>query len=242
MIPARLGSTRLPHKPLCLFAGEPLVRVTARRALSLRLADRVVVATDDERVAAAVAPAGVEAVLTDPRHRSGTDRVAEVAQLEPYAGYATILNLQGDEPLMPRAAVRGALDRVWGGDAVGTAAAPLAPEARFDTARVKVVVDETGRALRFSRVYPASGAWACGVEVLQHIGVYAYTRQALVRWAAAPPSAGEAAEGLEQLRPLELGFPVGVARLAHAAPPAIDTERDLADAEALVHHQNRRAV
>lgn len=213
----------------------------ARRALALGVADRVVVATDDERVAAAVQPIGVEAVLTDPRHPSGTDRVAEVAQLKRFREFQTILNLQGDEPLIPRAAVWGALERVRRGDHVGTAAAPLAPGSRLDANRVKVVVDETGRALRFSRVYPASGAWTCGVAILQHIGVYAYTRQALARWTAAAPGALETAEELEQLRPLELGLTVGVARLAQAAPPAIDSERDLAEAQALVYHQSRRA-
>ena len=241
VIPARLGSARLPRKPLCLLAGEPLVRVVARRALDATLADRVVVATDHPDVAAAVAGLEVDAVLTDPAHTCGTERVAEVADRPEYSWADVILNVQGDEPFFPLGGARKVTALVENGRAVGTLGATLTASAAVDPNRVKVVVDGDGRALRFARVLPASAAWQCDVDVLQHIGLYAYTRQALARWASAPSVSEEQEQRLEQLRPLSHGIPIGVARVPAPAPPGIDTEQDLHEAERLLDVESERA-
>jgi len=199
-----------------------------------RVADRVVVAADDPAVADAVAGLAVDAVLTDPAHSCGTERVAEVAELAAYAWADVILNVQGDEPFFPAVGVRAVTSLVESGHPIGTLGATLTPSSALDPNRVKVVVDGDGRALRFARALPASGAWGCDVTVLQHVGLYAYTRRALRRWAAAAPAAEELDERLEQLRPLKEGIPIAVARLAEPAPHGIDTERDLDEAERLL--------
>jgi 3-deoxy-manno-octulosonate cytidylyltransferase (CMP-KDO synthetase) len=232
VIPARLGATRLPEKPLRLLGGEPLIRVVARRALSLELGGPVVVASDDRRVLEAVAPLDVAGVLTG-AHRSGTDRVAEVARRPEFAGADVILNLQGDEPFLPRAAAAGAVSRVLEGDDVGTAAQPLSLEAWRDPRRVKVELDRRGRALRFFRT-PEAPACSHRPPTFHHVGVYAYRPDALARWTALPLTAAEESEGLEQLRPLARGWTIGVATLTAAVPHGIDTEDDLRTAEALL--------
>lgn len=241
VIAARVASTRLPEKPLRLLAGEPLISVVTRRVLALGLDAHVVVATDDDRVIQAVARLGVEAILTSAAHRSGTDRVAEVARQSRFARAQTVLNVQGDEPFFPFAAARGALARVQNGDPVGTAGAPLATSAAADPNRVKVVVDAAGRALRFARLVPQSATLPAQVEVLHHIGIYAYRRQALLRWAAFEPVPAEREEGLEQLRPLTCGIPVGVARIVAPVRGGIDTEDDLADAERQMSRMSQEA-
>jgi 3-deoxy-manno-octulosonate cytidylyltransferase (CMP-KDO synthetase) len=236
VVPARLGSTRLPNKPLLALAGEPLVVRVARRVAGMGVAAAVVVATDADAVAGACRAAGLTAVLTDPGHVSGTDRVAEVAARAGYRAYDVILNVQGDEPLLPEEAVRGALGRVGGGDDIGTAAAPLAPALATDPARVKVVMDARGRALYFSRAPIPWGRDGAAPEpggYWQHVGVYAFGRAALERWRTLAPTPLEEAERLEQLRALEHGMTIGVARLAAPAPPGIDTPEDLERAEAL---------
>ncbi len=194
---------------------------------------RIVVATDDRRILATAAAAGVEAVLTDPRHRSGTERVAEVVALPAYAGTDIVLNLQGDEPFIASEAVHGALGRVHAGDPIGTAAARLPAEKAGDGNRVKVTLDRNGHALAFSRA-PVLARLDEGPGYLQHLGVYAYTRQALLEWVAGPPVAAEQAERLEQLRPLSHGVQIGVAVIAEEARPGIDTEDDVACAEAFL--------
>src|SRR4051812_6880888 len=151
VIPARLGSTRLPNKPLQLLAGEPLITRVIQRVMEHDLTDDLVVATDSRQVAEVAVAAGVRAVLTDPSHLSGTDRVAEVATRPEFASAEIVVNVQGDEPFLPREALAGAIGRVEEGDDVGTAAAPLDPALVADPARVKVVTDSRGRALYFSR-------------------------------------------------------------------------------------------
>lgn len=232
VIPARLGSSRLPGKPLRLLRGEPLVRLVARRALALDLPDAaVMVASDDRRVLEAVADLPVGVWLTDAGHRSGTERVAEVAARAGLEAADVILNVQGDEPFLPREAVVGALGRVEGGDDVGTAAQPLTPEARRSPHRVKVEVDGRGRALRFYRT-PEPPACSVRAAAFQHIGVYAYRASTLARWVGMTPVDEERAEGLEQLRPLRHGLSIGVAVVSAAVPHGIDTEHDLQMAEA----------
>ncbi|HKP28327.1 MAG TPA: 3-deoxy-manno-octulosonate cytidylyltransferase [Gemmatimonadales bacterium] len=234
VIPARLGSTRIPHKPLQLLAGEPLIVRVARHVKEMEAADRVVVATDAEEVAKALSRVDVEVVFTRPDHVSGTDRVAEVAAGRDFQHYDIVVNLQGDEPFMPRAAVSGAIERVHAGDDVGTAAAPLDPGEADDPARVKVVCDVQGRALYFSRARIPH--WRDGSEApprtwWQHLGIYAFHRAALERWTELEPTALETAERLEQLRALQNGFTIGVALLDEPAPAGIDTPDDLRRAE-----------
>jgi 3-deoxy-manno-octulosonate cytidylyltransferase (CMP-KDO synthetase) len=238
VIPARLGSTRLPNKPLQLLAGEPLITRVIQHVVDLGLVEQLVVATDSQMIAQVVERAGVRAVLTHDGHIAGTDRVAEAAGRAEFAGFDVVANVQGDEPFLPRAALAGAIDRVAQGDDIGTAAAPLPPEHAADPSRVKVVTDARGRALYFSRAAiprrreptdPADGLY------WQHLGLYVYTRPALARWVAAPPSPAERAEHLEQLRALHCGLTIGVARLTEPALPGVDTPDDLRRAEAHWH-------
>ncbi len=232
VVPARIGSSRLREKPLCLLGGEPLIRHVCRNVRSWHLDASVVVATDDVRVRNAVVAMGVDAVMTGV-HRCGTERVAEVVARWRSHPVEVVLNVQGDEPFLPRDTVVDVIDRVRAGEPIMTAGAPLSAAARTDRHRVKVVVDGPGgRALRFSRDLPASVVWPCAVEVQLHVGVYAYTRAALARWVALAPTEREMEEGLEQLRPLEYGIPIGVAKCA-AAPLSIDTEMDLQRADVL---------
>ena len=238
VIPARLGSTRLPNKPLQLLAGEPLITRVIQHVVDLGLVEQLVVATDSQMIAQVVERAGVRAVLTHDAHLAGTDRVAEAAGRAEFAGFDVVVNVQGDEPFLPREALAGAIDRVAQGDDIGTAAAPLSPEHAADPSRVKVVTDARGRALYFSRAAiprrreatdPTDGLY------WQHLGLYVYTRPALERWVAAPPSPAERAEHLEQLRALHCSLTIGVARLTEPALPGVDTPDDLRRAEAHWH-------
>jgi 3-deoxy-manno-octulosonate cytidylyltransferase (CMP-KDO synthetase) len=238
VIPARLGSTRLPNKPLQLLAGEPLITRVIQRVLELGLTDELVVATDSPMIAEVVERSRVRAVLTDPGHPTGTDRVAEAAGRAEFGGFDVVANVQGDEPFLSYEALAGALDRVEQGDDIGTAAAPLDPALAGDAGRVNVVMDERGRALYFSRApipYRRDPADAAEGLYWQHIGIYAYARPALERWVAEPPSRAEQAERLEQLRALHCGLRIGVARLDAPAVPGVDTAEDLGRAESHWH-------
>jgi 3-deoxy-manno-octulosonate cytidylyltransferase (CMP-KDO synthetase) len=205
-----------------------LIRRVARRVASFELGMPVVVATDDPRVAAAVSEVpGVTAVLTPPGLRSGTERVAEVLQMPRYAATDVVLNVQGDQPLIPRAALAGALQRVLAGQPIGTAAARLETEAVADPNCVKVAVDRRGYARGFYRQMPPEDLQDARWSWWQHLGVYAYETSALRRWVALPPVPEEAEFQLEQLRPLAHGMDIGVAVLDERAPPAVDTEEDV---------------
>lgn len=235
VVPARVGSTRLPRKPLLPLAGAPMVARVVERVRAVPGADRVVVATDSDEVVQALAPWEVEVVLTATTHESGTDRVAEVAAMPAFAGYDVVVNVQGDEPFLPAEAVQGAIARVQQGDPIGTAAAPLDPALRDDPSRVKVVCDARGRAMYFSRAaipFVRDAADFAVAAWWQHLGVYAYRRDALRDLTALPPTRLEQLERLEQLRALDAGIPIGVALLDRPALPGIDTPDDLAAAEA----------
>jgi len=237
VIPARLGSTRLPNKPLQLLAGEPLIARVVERVLDHRVVDELVVATDSSRVADAIG-GRARSVLTRTSHQTGTDRVAEVAAHPEFAAYDVVLNIQGDEPFIAREALAGALSRVGQGEDIGTAAAPLDPALAADPNRVKVVTDDRGRALYFSRSAVPFRRERDGEEdglYWQHVGVYAYTRKAIERWTTLSPSLAEQAERLEQLRALHHGLSIGVARLEEPVLPGIDTPEDLRRAEAHWH-------
>ena len=234
VIPARLGSTRLPHKPLQLLAGEPLITRVIERALDHGVVAQLVVATDSEKVARVAEQAGARAVLTSSSHPTGTDRVAEVAGLADFAGYEAVVNIQGDEPFLSREALVGALARVEQGDDIGTAAAPLEPSLASDPSRVKVVTDARGKALYFSRAaipFLREGS-ATERTYWQHVGIYAFSGPSIRRWATLSPAPAEEAERLEQLRALHHGMSIGVSRLDEPVLPGIDTAEDLRRAEA----------
>jgi 3-deoxy-manno-octulosonate cytidylyltransferase (CMP-KDO synthetase) len=237
VIPARLGATRLPRKPLRLLGGEPLVVRVHERVMSLAVADVCVVATDHAEVVEACEARGIPVVLTRADHPSGTDRVAEVANRPEFGAFDVLLNVQGDEPFVSHAALRGAVDIVQQGQApIGTAAVPVPVEARERRDVVKVVCTDDGRALYFSRAAipclrePQDAALLAPL-VHQHVGVYAYTRSALQQWVAWAPHPLELVERLEQLRPLAHGLAIGVAHVP-SAEGGIDTEDDLVRANA----------
>jgi 3-deoxy-manno-octulosonate cytidylyltransferase (CMP-KDO synthetase) len=228
VIPARYASTRLPGKPLLDETGRPLIQHVVEAARRASRLGRIIVATDDARIVAAVAAFGGEAVLTRADHATGTDRVAEVAAAIDSA--RIVVNLQGDEP-----EVSGeALDRVVALlDAdpeapMATLATPIRDEAIYrDPACVKVVCSRRGRALYFSRspIPHHRDGRTGGPIALLHLGLYAYRRDFLLRLAELPPSPLEAAEKLEQLRVLEAGHPIAVGVIEERSV-GIDTPED----------------
>src|SRR5687768_2439326 len=238
VIPARIGAMRLPRKPLRLLSGLPLIVRVWQRISQMKVADTVVVATDDETVASTVTQAGADCVMTSPGHTSGTERVAEVAAAPRFRGYETIVNVQGDEPFIGRGAVNGAAEVVASGRfPLGTAASFAGTDILDTPSLVKVVVADDGRAMYFSRapipyMRDAANASRQAERTLQHIGVYAYTRDALEKWVSLPVHPLEEIERLEQLRPLAAGFPMGVAITNEAPASGIDTEDDLERANA----------
>jgi 3-deoxy-manno-octulosonate cytidylyltransferase (CMP-KDO synthetase) len=232
VIPARLAAERLPGKPLRQLGGKPLVEWVARNAERSGVFDALVVATDAQPVADALREAGVRVVMTASDHQSGTSRVAEVAAQPEFRDYGIVVNVQGDEPFLPRAAMQGAVEQVVIGYDIGTAAVPVVGEDVQSPDVVKVVLAENGRALYFSRSPVPYSREGGPLRYWQHLGVYAFTPAALARWMTLQPTAPEQAEQLEQLRPLGHGMTIGVACLTETALPGIDTEEDLRRAEA----------
>jgi 3-deoxy-manno-octulosonate cytidylyltransferase (CMP-KDO synthetase) len=238
VIPARLGSERLERKPLQVLAGRPLIEWVWRRVVRIDVFDRVVVATDSEEVDQACRVVGADVARTAQHHRSGTERVAEVAALPAFGEYDVVVNVQGDEPFVTGEQVMGAVDRVVAGWDIGTVATPLASDAELhDPAVVKVVRRPDGGALYFSRApvpyrragTPTARDLASG-WYLRHIGVYAYTPEALRRWVILPENDLERIERLEQLRPLAAGLTIGVSVVA-GTERGVDTPDDLARVE-----------
>ena len=236
VIPARLAAVRLPRKPLRLLAGVPLIVRVWQRVSSMKVADACVVATDDEEVAQAAREAGADCVMTSASHQSGTERVAEVARKPEFAEFSTLVNVQGDEPFIGRGAVEGAAKLVSSGAfPLGTAASRASWEIANDPNIVKVVRGHDSRAMYFSRAsipFPRDGSESLAIQPLQHIGVYAYSRDALETWVSLPPHELEITERLEQLRPLAAGIPMGVAIADETPAAGIDTEDDLRRANA----------
>ncbi|MEQ1855306.1 MAG: 3-deoxy-manno-octulosonate cytidylyltransferase [Longimicrobiales bacterium] len=235
IVPARLASTRLPNKPLYPVLGRPLIEWVWRRVESMSVLDHAVVATDSEEVAEVCRALGAPVEMTSKDHPSGTDRVAEVASRPGYEEYPFVANVQGDEPLLKEGHLRAAIElvREKGWD-VGTCATPLMlEEARTDASVVKVARAASGRALYFSRApipYKRDGKPTDDElerePFLRHVGIYAYTRDALHDWVALAPSQLERLEQLEQLRPLEAGLRIGVAVVAQA-DHGVDTAADV---------------
>ena len=233
VIPARLGATRLPRKPLRLLAGLPLVVRVWQRVTEIGVAERVVIATDTDEVANAARANGAEVVLTRATHPSGTDRVAEVAARPAFRGFDVIVNVQGDEPFVSAHAVSGATRMVSESRfSLGTAAVVAPREILGNPHVVKVVAGDDGRAMYFSRapipfLLHERDAETQRAHVWQHIGIYAYTIDALRRWVELPVNPLEQIERLEQLRPLAAGMAMGVALIDEPVRPGIDTEQDL---------------
>jgi 3-deoxy-manno-octulosonate cytidylyltransferase (CMP-KDO synthetase) len=235
IIPARFASARLPGKPLLPIAGKPLVQWVWEAARASG-ADSVTIATDDERIRLAAAAFGAECVMTATSHESGTDRIAEVARARGFGADEVVVNVQGDEPLMPVAVIAGVAASLGADVDIATAVAPILSLAEFvDPNCVKALRALDGRALYFSRApvpwprdrlmgdgSPAefTGAW-------RHVGIYAYRVGPLLEFAAWPPTALEVTERLEQLRALEHGMRVHLVVLAQAPPAGVDTPEDL---------------
>jgi 3-deoxy-manno-octulosonate cytidylyltransferase (CMP-KDO synthetase) len=236
VIPARYASTRLPGKALIDIAGKPMIQWVHERARASRASD-VLIATDDTRIAEAARRFGAPVEMTSPTHQSGTDRIAEVARAKRWKDSDVIVNVQGDEPLMPHALI----DQVAGllldhsGAGMATLAAPLARlEDLLDPNIVKVVADGQGRALYFSR---APIPWdrdnrQSFAGARRHIGIYAYRVDALLKLAALPPTPLEQLEKLEQLRALENGIGIRVADAVEKPGADVNTAEDLARAVA----------
>jgi 3-deoxy-manno-octulosonate cytidylyltransferase (CMP-KDO synthetase) len=245
IVPARLASTRLPRKPLADIGGVPMV-VRVARAAAASGADRVAVAADSPEIVDACSAHGVEALLTRADHASGTDRLAEAVEHLGLADDALVVNVQGDEPLMPATVVRRVAEALAQRTdcAIATACHPLHDAAEFFSPNVvKVVMDANGRALYFSRApIPWSrDAFASardrlppGLPARRHIGLYAYRAGFLRRFPQLPPAALEQHESLEQLRALAHGFGIAVIELPEALPPGVDTPEDLERVRALL--------
>ncbi|MFI3245345.1 MAG: 3-deoxy-manno-octulosonate cytidylyltransferase [Ferrimonas sp.] len=234
VIPARYGSTRLPGKPLADIAGRPMVAHVVTKAQQSG-AERIVVATDDTRVQAALDGMDCEVIMTSPNHQSGTERLAEVVDLLQLADDAIVVNVQGDEPLIPAANIHQvAMNLAQSQARMSTLAVPIdeADEMHNPNA-VKVVCDSQGYALYFSR---AAIPWdrdgfANGVMVsagaLRHVGIYGYRAGFIRDYVAWPISPLEQIEALEQLRVLYQGEKIHVAVAEELPPAGVDTEEDL---------------
>ena len=228
VIPARYASTRLPGKPLLDIAGKPMICRVYDRAIKAKCLTGAVVATDDRRILDAVEAAGGRAMMTSPDHPTGTDRLAEVAAA--YPDMELIINVQGDEPLIEPPLI-DELAAAFQGDGaleMATVMTPVDdPAEQRNPNNVKVVTDRQGYALYFSRSllpYPRNEGKA---SVFKHIGIYAYRRDFLLRYAKMPPTPLEQAESLEQLRALENGYRIKVICTDHHFV-GVDTPEDLA--------------
>ena len=233
VIPARYASTRLPGKPLSMIAGKPMIQHVYERACQAQLPDEVVVATDNELVEKAVLDFGGKAVMTSPDHPSGTDRLAEVALM--YPDVDVIVNVQGDEPMIPSEVI-DRLAEAFNGDAdlnMATMKVVMDEEDYENPAAVKVVTDQQGYALYFSRsLMPYPRNKPEGFKVFKHVGIYAYRRNFLLKYAALAPTPLEKAESLEQLRALENGYKIKVLE-SDFQGIGVDTPEDLAAVNAL---------
>jgi len=240
VIPARYGSTRLPGKPLVSLAGKPMIQRVYERAKLSKRAGRVIVATDDERIVKAVAAFGGEARLTRPDHRTGTERVAEVAA---HVEGSVFVNVQGDEPLLDPAAVDTAVEALAAAMeeepavVVGTVATAIrTPADIMDPSVVKVVLDFDDNALYFSR---APIPWVRDSEAKQHarhwkhLGLYVFQREALLEYPTLPQGELEKLEQLEQLRWMENGWKIRVAEVEHDAV-SVDVPADVERVERLL--------
>lgn len=245
VIPARYASSRLPGKALLTIAGKPMIQWVYERACQSR-ASEVLIATDDLLIVSAAHSFGAQAIMTAPTHRSGTDRIAEVARAQGWADSDIAVNVQGDEPLIPPALIDqvGSLLESNQEAQIATLATPLTSLIEFmDTNAVKVVTDGQGRALYFSRApipWDRDGAVAGVVSqksyagARRHVGIYGYRVSGLRRLAALEPSPLEQREKLEQLRALENGIEIRVADCLEQPGPDVNTADDFERVSALL--------
>ena len=231
VIPARYASTRFPGKPLAQLMGKPLIEHVYSRAREAKTVDRVVVATDDRRILEAVQRFGGDCVMTSAEHRSGSDRLGEVAGS---LDADVIVNVQGDEPLIDPAVI-DAVVQVHGGEHapdIATVAVPMGSARDYsDRHIVKVVTDSRGYALYFSRSAIPHGWQKGSGEALRHIGIYAYSRAALLDFVSLPVGKLEKMEDLEQLRALENGMSIFVVRVDEFNGTGVDRPEDLLKVE-----------
>ncbi|HEV2297596.1 MAG TPA: 3-deoxy-manno-octulosonate cytidylyltransferase [Candidatus Acidoferrales bacterium] len=236
VIPARYGSSRFPGKPLASIAGRPMIQHVVERARQARRVSRVIVATDDERTRAAVTSFGGEAVMTRHDHRSGTERIAEVAIHNPAEIY---INVQGDEPLITPEVIDAAVEAISSGAEiqVATLCVPIAqPSEIMDPNIVKVVADFDGNALYFSRApipWVRDASKPVAARHFKHIGIYAFRRDALLEFPTLPPGELEHLEQLEQLRWLENGYRIRVGECEYSGI-AVDVPSDVARVEEIL--------
>lgn len=239
VIPARYAATRLPGKPLVPIAGKPMIQRVWERVRQASRVGRVLVATDDERIRTAVAGFGGEAVMTRGDHRSGTERVAEVAVSSP-AGI--FINVQGDEPLVSPEAIDALAEAISGDDSVqlATLAVPMKkPGDIMDPHICKVVRDFDENALYFSRApipWVRDSADKVRAQHFKHLGLYAYRRETLLEFETLPPGELERIEQLEQLRWLENGFKMRVALTEHDSV-SVDVPVDVGRVEKLIRER-----
>lgn len=233
VIPARLGSTRLPRKPLADIGGKPMVIRVAERA-KLSLAQSVVVATDSPEIQAACDEHRIECLLTSADHPTGTDRIAELAQLLKLHSEALIVNVQGDEPLIPPELINQVASTLAEHQecAISTVAVPITDISEINNPNVvKVVLNRSGEALYFSRAsipFVRDPQANQKIEHLRHLGIYAYRADFLQAYARLEPAPPEQAEALEQLRALWNGYRIAVHTTSEAPPAGVDTPEDLA--------------
>lgn len=239
VIPARYGSTRLPGKPLVLLAGKPMIQRVYERAKLAKQADQLIVATDDERIVKAVEVFGGEARMTRSDHRTGTERVAEVAA---HVEGDIFVNVQGDEPLLDPAAVDTAISSLLEEPtaSISTVATPIkTPGDIMDPNVVKTVLDFDGNALYFSRApipWVRDTASKTLVRHLKHLGLYVFQREALLEYATLPQGELERIEQLEELRWMENGWKIRVAEVEHDAV-SVDIPEDVGRVEKLLQGQ-----
>ena len=236
VIPARFGSTRLPGKALLPIADKPMVAWVWERAMQAG-AERVVVATDDQRIVDEMTSRGAQVAMTRADHASGTDRLAEVVDQLEWAHDAIVVNLQGDEPLMPVANIQrvaAMLNETAGAD-MATLMEPLAAADADQQSVVKVVSSEAGRALYFSRsAIPFHREGGVPAPMFRHIGLYAYRAGFLQTFVGWPPAVAEQSESLEQLRALAYDAHIQIELAPETVPAGVDTESDLAAVRALL--------
>jgi len=233
-IPARFASTRLPGKPLQLIGDKAMIIHVAERALNAG-ASQVVIATDDAQIADAVRIDSVKVCMTDPGHLSGTDRLAECADILGWSDQQIIVNLQGDEPFAPEQGIRQVAELLQASACdMATLACAIDNFEQFNNPNtVKVVVDARGHALYFSRAaipWPRDGNKTEKPEAMRHIGIYSYRSGFLKKFRMLSAGKLERCESLEQLRALEHGFSIAVAPTKAVFPPGVDTADDLAQA------------
>jgi 3-deoxy-manno-octulosonate cytidylyltransferase (CMP-KDO synthetase) len=229
IIPARYASTRLPGKPLLNETGKTLIQHVVEAVRSAERIDRIVVATDDDRIAQAVRDFGGDEIMTSRDCASGTDRLAQAAEKLELAEEDIVVNVQGDEPDIPADLIDGLVDMLVNSKApMATLCTPLPPEQAGDPNKVKVVFSADHRAMYFSRApIPFDRDGDTDVSYFLHLGIYAYRVAFLKTFAALPPTPAEQAERLEQLRALENGYPIAIQPVDYDGL-GIDTPQDYA--------------